>query len=186
MTPPLDEDIVQRVNDLGSTPWSGTTYRHVTRGRDPLAGAGALRFGGRWNPQGAFSVVYLAQPTAACMGELERLAQPNGVTVAEFLRAPRTLSSVQVHALPVLDLQTDQALAQVGLERGDIADDDWTACQAVGQAAHFLNYAGVLAPSASGVGLVLAAFENRAAPGQLTLRESVPLTHELYQQSRKA
>lgn len=68
--------------------------------------------------------------------------------------------------------------------RADIDDDDWTACQAVGQAAHFLNFGGVLAPSASGAGLVLAAFENRVGPGRLSLRETQPLTYELYERSR--
>jgi len=184
VTPTLDENIVQRVNDLGSRTWSGTTYRHVARGRDFFAGAGALMFGGRWNPKGSFPVVYLAQPVAACMGELERLAQPNSVSVAEFLRARRALGTIDVHELAVLDLRTDDALTQVGLDRSDIDDDDWTACQTVGHAAHFLNFGGVLAPSATGVGLVLAAFENRVAPGQLTLRNTEPLTVELFHRSR--
>jgi len=181
--PSLDEGIVQRVNDLGSARWSGVTYRHVSEGRDPLAGAGALLFGGRWNPQGAFAAVYLAQPVTACMGELERLAHSNNVTVEDLLGAGRTLCTIAVHNLPVLDLRSDEALTQVGLERDDIDDEDRSACQAIGQAAHFLNFGGVLAPSASGRGLVLAAFENRVGPGHLRLSTAEPLTYKFYEQS---
>lgn len=68
------------------------------------------------------------------------------------------------------------------LELDDITDDDRTACQAVGQCADFLQYGGVLAPSATGVGPVLALFEARVAPGQLTFEHSEPLTEELYRE----
>jgi RES domain-containing protein len=68
----------------------------------------------------------------------------------------------------------------VGLELEGISDDDWAACQAVGHAAYFLNFEGVLAPSATGAGLILAAFETRLRPGQLTLERSEPLSEDLY------
>ena len=177
---PLDEDLVQRVNDLGATPWSGTTYRHVTSRRDPLSGTGARMFGGRWNPQDSFNAIYLAEPAAACAGELVRLAAAQGLRVADLIAAGRTLHTIAVRELPVLDLRGDTAREKVGLELTDIADDDWTACQSVGQAAHFLNFGGVLAPSATGVGLVLTAFESRLRLGQLTVQSSEPLTAELY------
>lgn len=179
---PLDEDLVQRIDDLGTTPWSGTTYRHVTPSRDPLSGAGARIFGGRWNPRDSFNTIYLAEPAAACAGELERLAQSQGLTVADLIAASRTLHTIAVEKLPVLDLREDAARQKVGLDLADIADDDLTACQSVGQAAHFLNFGGILVPSATGIGLVLAAFESRLRPGQLTALTAQPFTQELYTQ----
>lgn len=82
----------------------------------------------------------------------------------------------------MLDLRGDTAREKVGLELTDIADDDWMARQSVGQAVHFLNFGGVLAPSATGVGLVLTAFESRLRPGQLTVQSSEPLTADLFVQ----
>ncbi|WP_110853793.1 RES domain-containing protein [Georgenia satyanarayanai] len=182
MTPTLDEELVQRVNDLGPTPWSGTTYRHVAGQRDPLSGAGARIFGGRWNPPGVFGAIYLAHPVAACMAELARMASSQDLTVSDFLRARggRTLHTIDVRELSVLDLRTEAAQAQVGLELTDITDEDRTACQAVGHAAHFLGLGGVLTPSATGVGLVLTAFESRVGPGQLRVEHSELITDELY------
>lgn len=180
----LDEDLVQRVSDLGTTSWSGTTYRHTALRRDPLSGAGARLFGGRWNPRGAFTATYLAHPGAACVAELERMAELTNVSVPDAIRAGRTLHTIEARGVHVLDLTSQASQSAVGLEAGDIADDDHTACQAIGQAAHFLGHQGVLAPSATGIGLVLAAFDAHLEHDQLQVTSSRPLTEELLQHLR--
>lgn len=180
MSAPLDEDVVQRVNDLGTTTWSGTTHRYTTTGRDPRSGTGARLFGGRWNPRDTFPTIYLAHPAAACIAELDRTAAASGIGVPGMIRKGLTLHVLQVRGMQVLDLRETVALHQVGLDLEDISDDDWTACQTVGHAAYFLDFDGVLAPSATGTGLVLAAFETRLDPEQLTIEQSEPLTEELY------
>ncbi len=180
MSAPLEEDVVQRVNDLGATTWSGTTHRYTTTGRDPRSGTGARLFGGRWNPRDAFPTIYLAQPAAASIAELDRTAAVSGIGVPGMIRKGITLHMLCVREMQVLDLREPSALHQVGLDLEDISDDDRTACQAVGHAAYFLDFDGVLAPSATGTGLVLAAFETRLHPEQLTVEQSEPLTEELY------
>lgn len=175
----LDEDLVQRISDLGTTTWSGTTYRHTAPRRDPLSGTGARLNGGRWNPRGAFAAIYLAHPGAACIAELERMAELTNVSVADALRVGRTLHTIEAHQVRVLDLTSQTSQSAIGLEVGDIADDDHTACQAIGQAADFLGYQGVLAPSATGTGLVLAAYQAHLEPEQLEVTSSQPLTEDL-------
>lgn len=86
---------------------------------------------------------------------------------------------VEVAGLPVLDLTEEGALDHVGLTLDDVSDDDWSACQAIGEAVQFLGMAGIVAPSATAVGIVVAAFEMRVAPGQLTLTESRPFRADL-------
>lgn len=179
MSAPLDEDLVQRIDDLGTTAWSGTTYRYTSSRRDPLSGSGARPFGGRWNPRGAFATIYLAHPLASCLAELQRSAELTNLSVGDALASGRTLHTVQAHDVHVLDLTSESSRSAIGLEIADIADDDWTACQAVGQAADFLGHQGVLAPSATGTGLVLAAFEARLRRGQVEVSGSQPLTEEL-------
>jgi RES domain-containing protein len=183
---PLNELVVQRVNDLGSTSWSGTTYRHTSAGRDPLSGVGARMLGGRWNPRDGFPTIYLADPLRTGMLELDRLAEASGTTPQRLISRGYELHTVQVTDLSVLDLRTEAALAAVGLNFDDIADDDRTACQAVGQAAWFLELQGVIAPSASGEGHVLAVFENRAHAGQLTVAATAPLDQATYDAARAA
>jgi len=182
--PPLDEGVVQRVNDLGTGTWSGTAYRHATAGRDPLSGTGARLNGGRWNPRDLCSTIYLAQPLRACLAELDRLAESAGVSISDLLRAPRSLHTIEISEAPLLDLRDNDALQYVGLSLDDIRDDDWTACQTVGHAAFFLELAGVVAPSATEEGLVVALFETRLLPGQLRVVESAPLTESTYADGR--
>jgi len=68
-----------------------------------------------------------------------------------------------------MDLTTPVALDAVGLTNDDIADPDWSACQRVGNAVQYLGIAGLLAPSATGVGHVLAVYEPHLRAGQLHL-----------------
>lgn len=174
----LDDELVQRIDQLGATTWSGTTYRYTTARRDPLSGAGARLNGGRWNPPDIFATVYLGFPLKATVGELERLAESQGSTAERMLAVPYVLHTVEVVNLPILDLTNPAALDRLGLTIGDIADEDWTACQSIGQAAWFLGLGGVLAPSASGLGFVLAAFETRALTS-LAVSKSMPFTPDL-------
>lgn len=79
----------------------------------------------------------------------------------------------------MLDLRDEESLDYVGLRMEDILDEEWTACQTVGHAA-FLDYGGIVAPSATGAGLVIAVFEARMKPGELTLRSTETLDAVTY------
>jgi RES domain-containing protein len=96
------------------------------------------------------------------------MAEGQGHGVASFL--PRNLHIITVHALQVLDLTVTHALQAVGLTIEDIQAADQTPCQRVGQAAHFLGFQGIRAPSATGIGYVIAAFEPQLSAGQLELK----------------
>lgn len=180
MSASLDDDVVQRVNDLGSIRWNGTVYRHTAGRRDPLSGAGARINGGRWNPKGIFATLYLAEPVTTCLQELDRLAATQGVDATTLLAVPRRLHTITATNVGILDLRTDDALDQVGLRLDDIHDPDWTACQTVGHAAWFLELTGIIAPSATGHGNVVALFESRIQPDQLTVGHSEILDSDLY------
>lgn len=167
MSQPLNETLVDLINQIGPTAWTDTCYRYTTARRDPLSGEGARRNGGRWNPPGIFPTIYLAQPVSTCMREFERLADSQYIEPQAMLTVPYLLHTIQIAELPVLDLRSVQTQQRLGLESGDLRGDDWSACQAVGHSAWFLEFAGVVAPSATGNGLVVAAFEHRAYAGQV-------------------
>ncbi|RII99110.1 RES family NAD+ phosphorylase [Clavibacter seminis] len=180
MSDQLDEDLVERLNELTPRIVSGTYYRYSSARREPLSGAGARAFGGRWNPRGLFPAIYLAEPKESCAGEARRAAEALGTSAEVMLEAPFMLHTIEVNEVSVLNLTTDEALEHVGLSREDIADNDHTACRAVGHAAWFLGFQGVLAPSASEVGFVLAAFEGRLDMRHLRVDQSEPFTPALY------
>lgn len=162
-----DQDVLQQINDLGGTPWSGVAFRHTAPHRDPLSGVGALRYGGRWNPPDLVSTIYLASPVATCIAEFLRMVEGQGKGPESFL--PREIHELAITDLDVLDLTAAGALSAVGLGMSDIQSADRSICQRVGELAHYLGLQGVHAPSASGAGVVLAAFEPTIRPNQLRL-----------------
>jgi RES domain-containing protein len=172
--------MAQRVDQLGVITWSGPTFRHTAKRRDPLSGVGARLAGGRWNPKGLFAALYLATPVRACMAELERAAASQGWTVPEMLAAGRTLHDINVTDARLVDLRPAENLAAVGLSPADVADDDWGPCQLVGHAAWFLGFDGIVAASATGQGDVVTAFEARLGPGMLSVTRSEDLDETLY------
>ena len=73
----------------------------------------------------------------------------------------------------MLDLRDRARLAAVGLTAADLDADDWEPCQNVGEAAAYLEFQGIIAPSATDVGEVLAVFENRITIDQLIVLDSI-------------
>ena len=175
----VDEQLLDAINAIGPTTWSGRLFRYTTARRDPLSGEGARLHGGRWNPPDLFPVIYLAVPEATCMRELEKAAADNHIDVATQLQVPFRLHTIRVEDIPVLDLRNGDTQAILGLEPSDFAGP-WDACQPIGHAAWFLEFAGVLAPSATGAGLTLALFEHRVGPEQVRAESSQALTLDLY------
>ncbi len=158
-------DVLRKIDQLGIGLWSGTAFRHTGPGRDPLSGEGAKLFGGRWNSRDLAATIYLAFPEEACVREFLRLAakQPLG---PEAFRT-RVIHEIAVESLKVLDLRSEDALKAVGLEMSDVEAADMSSCQKVGDAAFYMQLQGVLTMSATGVGHILAVFEEHLEAGQL-------------------
>jgi RES domain-containing protein len=175
----IDEQLLDAINRIGPTTWSGRSFRYTIARRDPLSGEGARLHGGRWNPPDLFPVIYLAVPQSACMRELEKAAADNHIDVAIQLQVPYNMHTIMLDDIPVLDLRDENTQASLGLETDDITGP-WDACQPIGHAAWFLEFAGVLAPSSTGAGLTLALFEHRARPEQIHVEKSERLTFDMY------
>lgn len=176
MVPP--DDLLQALDTLDPTTWSGVTYRFtsVKRANDPLSGGGAYLHGGRWNPRESFPCIYLAEPRETALAELRRRA--DAAAGGAHRLPPQVLHEVRVNNLEVVDLVDPENREHLGVTIDDIEGDDWSACQAVGAAAFFLGFQGVRAPSATRTGQVVAVFERKLRPGQLVShgQESIKLT----------
>jgi len=165
-----DGDRLEALDALGTITWSGTLFRHTGRGRDPLSGWGAREFGGRWNPAGLVSTIYLATTIESCRAEFERMADRQARGVPSFL--PRPWHTMTGKDLELVDLIPDEAREVLGLTDEALTGPDWTICQEVGQMVHFLGWQGLIAPSATGVASSVVLFEPRLRPAQLVLVQS--------------
>jgi RES domain-containing protein len=156
MPPPR---LVTAVDELGPTAHAGPAYRHQAAGWNPLSGAGARIQGGRWNPPNSFATIYVAVTRETAIAEFNRMAARAGRRPEDF--TPRRLYTFELRLHGLVDLRPTDARTAVDLDDDDILGDDASACQAVGEAAETLGREGIIAPSATGLGIVLAVFFDR-------------------------
>lgn len=146
-------------------------YRHYAPNYQPLSGDGARLNGGRWNPRNSFGVVYTAFDLPTLDREFER-----SVAMSRMARPlPRTLATITVRLRRVLDLTDERVRDALGVETVDLVGDDVSTPQAIGEAAHHLGFEGIVAPSATGEGTVLALFVgSRSAESEIEVVETAP------------
>lgn len=118
--------------------------------------------GGRWNPPSSFATLYLGITLEVVDAEFRRFAKRSGRNPADFL--PRHLLEYRVQFSDLLDLTDSGSLEALGMSDADLSTNDLRFCQEVGEAAHYLGREGVLAPSATGTGAVVAVFLERVLP----------------------
>jgi len=158
----LDRGLVRALDRLEPTEWEGTGLRHPAPRYVALDGQGARINGGRWNPPDSFAVVYTALEPDTIDAEFGRLTRRTGLPAGAFL--PRRIASIDTSLAKVLDLTDTGTRRRLGVTLAQLTDDDWSGTQAIGQAAHFLGYEGVLAPGADG-GTTLAVFPGGLSGG---------------------
>jgi RES domain-containing protein len=157
-----DERLIQLLDDRPRVVFQGEAFRHVGPNYPPLGTEGARIQGGRWNPPDSFPTLYLAANQASAAAEFYRRSEREGRSPEELL--PRRLFRYRVRLTQVVDLTTLDGLASVSLSVEDLTMDDPTRCQAIGDAAHYVGFEAIRAPSATEVGEVLAVFWDRLQP----------------------
>lgn len=139
---------------------AGSFYRHSHPDAEPLRGSAS---GGRWGPEGTYSVLYLGRPPATIIAEAYRHLVDDDADLTGEMVGPRLFSTVEVNVTSILDLRQSSAQHLVGLDdaalRTDV--DEHAPCRRVGQAAHQLGLHGVIAPAATGMGDTLALFDEQ-------------------------
>ena len=165
-------ELVSRVDALGATRFEAVAFSHVSAAHDPLSGTGALINGGRWNPPRSFATLYLGLDVDTVIDEFYRMTSRQGLTGDDFL--PRRLYQVRVRLSSVVDLRTQGSRAALSLSDSLLRGDDPSACQAIGEAAHYLAHEGIVAPSAAGPGTIVAVFVRRVgADSSLEIIDSI-------------
>lgn len=156
--------------------------RHVTRQggysrvadpawSDPLSPDYARKHGGRWNPQGAFGVVYLNASRAVARAQVRRKLEPRGINPEDL--DPATGPSLVQTSIPADDYVngvTDGGLKSLGLPTSYPVGADGKVvphptCQPIGQRVWEAKEPGIAcrsaAPAAPPGGEELAYFGSR-------------------------
>lgn len=173
----MDRELAVAVGRVPHATIEGVFERHVSAGWRDRALVEGSRAGGRWARPGSFPVIYLGQPKESVVAEAYRhlVEDVEGMT-PERVRS-RYLVTAEVAVGLVVDLRSPTARLSVGLGDADLYSEvgDYSACQRIGHVAHQLNRHGVIAPSATGLGLTLALFVDFLSPAELPRRIGEPV-----------
>lgn len=112
-------------------------------------------------------MLYLGLSRDAVIAEFHRLAARQHLRPESFL--PRLFYTYEVDVGSLLDLRQPAHRAAVGLTEADISADDLRACQEVGEGALACGREGIIAPSATNQGEVLALFVARLHPESVVI-----------------
>ncbi|BAM02378.1 RES family NAD+ phosphorylase [Phycisphaera mikurensis] len=120
----IAQRIKLRLPDLSS--WSGVLHRVASpafaRQDDRLAGVGAARFGGRWNPLG-LQAVYASFEEATALAESQSIEEFYGL-IPDDLR-PKTLFRFRAAGLRVLDLTEGSLRNRLRIGEKRLLGCDW-------------------------------------------------------------
>lgn len=157
-----DPTVVQRVDSVDPVPFAARLFRLMSGRYSPMSGEGARTVGGRWNPHGSFPTLYLASTEDTAIAEVERGFAIQGRTLRDAVGL--VIYEYEVELRSVLDLTSHTVMSSVGLSVESIRSPDRTACQAVGDAAHFVCLEAIRAPSAAGNDDTVALFLDKQRP----------------------
>ena len=139
--PPRDLALLDLIDAQPRTPFAGEAWRIVRAERDVRQGWPA---GARWDP-GRFDVLYTALERDGALAEIHFHLSRQPVFPSK-LRS--ILYRLRVVAQATLDLADMAALARLGVPIEHYATLDYARCQEIGDAAQFLGFDAILAPSA--------------------------------------
>ncbi len=138
----------------------------------PLSAVGSILTGGRYNPKGAFEVLYLAENATTTLLEVQFAASSGGRFQAQP-KDPYVIFSVAFELQRLVDLHDAENLADLGLSPEDLqrpwrlkqARGERVFTQEIGQALLTLGHEGFKYPSATDGTANLAVFPANLKPG---------------------
>ena len=163
-----DLELLDLIDGHAGVAFEGDVWRIVREERDVLQGYPA---GARWDP-GTFDVLYTALDRDGALAEIHFHLSRQPVFPSKLRSVLHRLTVRTIRALKIADLE---ALESLGVNRESYQSLSYDRCQEIGDAAQFLGFDGILAPSARYPCQNLVLFVDRLAPDALQVVESEPV-----------
>jgi RES domain-containing protein len=149
-----DSALLESLASLEARCISAQVFRITFADRDPIAPSFA---GGRWAPPQEVPVLYTSFDSSCALAEIRFHFERQPL----FPSKPVNLHTLQVDTHSTLDLGTETALDVLGLTNEVLRQDDYRYLQEIGHAAYFLDFDGIVVPSARFDGQNLVLFSDR-------------------------
>ena len=165
-----DRELLDALESQPSEIFSGETWRVTTKGRDALRGSTA---GGRWSPPGEFEALYTSLARAGALAEIGYRLSLEPVWPS---RLEHELHRITARTTNTIRFATIGSLSPFSVDTGRYKTFDYTVTQAIAAAAFFLDFDGLIVPSARSNDLNLVIFpEKLLVTEQLKVETAEPV-----------
>jgi hypothetical protein len=172
--------ILDALEATGPVPFEDDVWRVTVKGRDALKGSGA---DGRWSPAGKFEVVYASLESEGAVAEIGYRLFLEPVWPS---RMEHEIHRIDLHLDRTLRLADLLELSRLGVDAAKYESFDYLATQAIASAARFLEFDGLIAPSARHEGSNLAVFLDRIGKNaRLEVVETKPVDWPDWRKNKK-
>jgi RES domain-containing protein len=156
-----DRGLLDALERMDAISFDGSAWRITRAGRDPIRGSAA---NGRWSPGGTVEVLYTSIERDGALAEIGfRLAlEPVWPS-----RLRHEIHKIKVHTSKTLHFVDVASLAAFGVDISRYESFDYAATQALSAAAHFMEFDGLLVPSARHKSQNLVIFMDREGAASL-------------------
>jgi len=164
-----DRAILDALEKMDPVPVNARVWRVTRAGRDPIRGSAA---NGRWNPGGTVEVLYTSLEREGALGEIGFRLSLEPVWPSRIQHELHEIAARTARTLHLVDIP---ALAAYGVDVSRYESFEYGATQALAAAAHFLEFDGLLVPSARHPSSNLVIFMDRDASGSLEVSQTHPV-----------
>jgi hypothetical protein len=137
-----DRTILDTLEAIGGTPFEGDVWRVTRKGRIATRGASA---NGRWSPSGEFEVLYTSMEREGALAEIGYRLSLEPVWPSKL---KHEIHQIDLNLEQTLRLADLTLLSGLGVNIANYKNFDYSATQAIASAAHFLEFDGLIIPSA--------------------------------------
>ena len=161
-----DRAILDALDGMEPAPVDAAVWRITRAGRDPIRGSAA---NGRWSPGGTVEVLYTSLERDGALAEIGFRLSLEPVWPS---RIEHEIHEIGVKTIRTLQLADIHGLAAYGVDVSRDESFDYDATQALAAAAHFLEFDGLLVPSARHPSTNLVIFMDRDAATSLHVKHT--------------
>lgn len=162
-----DLSLIDAIDAFRREPFAQVVWRVTRQGRDPLQPG---RSPSRWC-NGSYDVLYTSLERDGAIAEIHALFNSQPVFPSKIVPLVHRIAVRAIETLRLADLAT---LAALGVDTARYREREYIRTQEISDAAYFLGFDGLLAPSARWECLNFIAFTDRIPPDRLMLENGVP------------
>jgi RES domain-containing protein len=155
-----DRAILDALDAINAEPFREQVWRVTRKGRDVLRGSIA---GGRWSLDSPFEVLYTSIERDGALAEIGFRLSLEPVWPDKLRHEIHRISVQAERTMRIVDMTT---LRQLGVDTDRYESFEYSVTQSIAAAAHFLEFDGLLVPSARAPTLNLVLFLDRMPPGE--------------------